>query len=181
MTWFLQPQDKSESVAFVRSRQAWMDKEVIEEQRSAVSKGYDFTILPQELKYSKEEAEDLLDNLQNKNQRLYTFTGLVYTYAATKQQLDQQVMRIISTARQNSIEVSTYPYRQRRGLNSVLPLGQSYVEISRQLTTAEASILVPFATQELDDPNGNYYGQNKHSRNLVLCDRKRLASPMGFV
>ena len=181
VTWFLQPQDKSESVAFVRSRQAWMDKEVIEEQRSAVSKGYDFTILPQELKYSKEEAEDLLDNLQNKNQRLYTFTGLVYTYAATKQQLDQQVMRIISTARQNSIEVSTYPYRQRRGLNSVPPLGQSYVEISRQLTTAEASILVPFATQELDDPNGNYYGQNKHSRNLVLCDRKRLASPMGFV
>ena len=48
-------------------------------------------------------------------------------------------------------------------------------------TTAQVSILVPFATQELDDAGGNYYGQNKHSRNLVVCNRKKLTSPMGFV
>ena len=141
----------------------------------------DIVDLPQELKYSKEETEDVLDHLQNKNQRLYVFTGLIYTYAESKQQLDAQVMRIISTARQNSIEVDTYDYRQRRGLNSVLPLGHNHVEISRMFTTAQVAILVPFATQELDDAGGNYYGQNKHSRNLVMCNRKRLTSPMGFV
>ena len=48
-------------------------------------------------------------------------------------------------------------------------------------TTAQVSILVPFATQELDDAGGNFYGQNKHSRNLVVCNRKKLTSPMGFV
>ena len=181
VTWFVQPMDKSKAINFVRARSAWIDKEIIEEQRSAVNKGYDFSILPQELKYSKEETLDVLDNLQNKNQRLYVFTGLVYTYAPSKEQLDQQAMRIIATARQNAIEIDTYDYRQRRGLNSILPLGHNHVEISRMLTTAEVAILVPFATQELDDPHGNYYGQNKHSRNLVLCDRKRLTSPMGFV
>lgn len=181
VTWFVQPMDKSKAINFVRSRSAWIDKEIIEEQRSAVSKGYDFSILPQELKYSKEETEDVLDHLQNKNQRLYIFTGLIYTYAESKEQLDAQVMRIISTARQNSIEVDTYDYRQRRGLNSVLPLGHNHVEISRMFTTAQVAILVPFATQELDDNGGNYYGQNKHSRNLVICNRKRLTSPMGFV
>lgn len=131
VTWFVQPMDKSKAINFVRTRSAWIDKEIIEEQRSAVNKGYDFSILPQELKYSKEETEDVLDHLQNKNQRLYVFTGLIYTYAESKQQLDAQVMRIISTARQNSIEVDTYDYRQRRGLNSVLPLGHNHVEISR--------------------------------------------------
>lgn len=181
VTWFVQPMDKSKAINFVRTRSAWIDKEIIEEQRSAVNKGYDFSILPQELKYSKEETEDVLDHLQNKNQRLYVFTGLIYTYAESKQQLDTQVMRIISTARQNSIEVDTYDYRQRRGLNSVLPLGHNHVEISRMFTTAQVAILVPFATQELDDAGGNYYGQNKHSRNLVMCNRKRLTSPMGFV
>ena len=181
VTWFVQPMDKSKAINFVRTRSAWIDKEIIEEQRSAVNKGYDFSILPQELKYSKEETEDVLDHLQNKNQRLYVFTGLIYTYAESKQQLDAQVMRIISTARQNSIEVDTYDYRQRRGLNSVLPLGHNHVEISRMFTTAQVAILVPFATQELDDAGGNYYGQNKHSRNLVMCNRKRLTSPMGFV
>lgn len=98
VTWFVQPMDKSKAINFVRTRSAWIDKEIIEEQRSAVNKGYDFSILPQELKYSKEETEDVLDHLQNKNQRLYVFTGLIYTYAESKQQLDAQVMRIISTA-----------------------------------------------------------------------------------
>lgn len=181
VTWFVQPMDKSKAINFVRTRSAWIDKEIIEEQRSAVNKGYDFSILPQELKYSKEETEDVLDNLQNKNQRLYVFTGLVYTYADSKEKLDQQVMRIISVARQSSIEVDTYDYRQRRGLNSILPLGHNHVEISRMFTTAQVAILVPFATQELDDKGGNYYGQNKHSRNLVICNRKLLTSPMGFV
>ena len=181
VTWFVQPMDKSKAINFVRSRAAWIDKEIIEEQRSAVNKGYDFSIIPQELKYSKEETEDVLDNLQNKNQRLYTFTGLIYTYAESKAQLDQQVLRIIAMARQNAIEVDTYDYRQRRGLNSVLPLGHNHVEISRLFTTAQVAILMPFATQELDDKGGNYYGQNKHSRNLVICNRKLLTSPMGFV
>ena len=123
----------------------------------------------------------MLDHLQNKNQRLYVFTGLVYTYAESKEALDTQVLRIISTARQNSIELDTYDYRQRQGLNSILPLGHNHVEISRMFTTAQVSILVPFATQELDDAGGNFYGQNKHSRNLVVCNRKKLTSPMGFV
>lgn len=68
VTWFAQPMDKAAAVAFTRQRLAWIDKEIIEEQRSAVQKGYDFSILPQELKYSKEETEDVIDNLQNKNQ-----------------------------------------------------------------------------------------------------------------
>lgn len=181
VTWYVQPMDKSKAINFVQTRSAWIDKEIIEEQRSAVNKGYDFSILPQELKYSKEETEDVLDNLKNKNQHLYVFTGLIYTYAESKEKLDTQVMRIISTARQNSIEVDTYDFRQRRGLNSILPLGHNHVEISRMFTTAQVAILVPFATQELDDEGGNYYGQNKHSRNLVICNRKRLTSPMGFV
>ena len=85
-------------------------------------------------KYSKEETEDVIDNLQNKNQRLYVFTGLFYTYAPTKKQLDNQVLSIISAARQNSIEVSTYEYRQRQGFNSILPLGHNHCEISRMST-----------------------------------------------
>ena len=181
VTWFVQPMDKAKAIAFARQRSAWIDKEIIEEQRSAVNKGYDFSILPHELKYSKEETEDILDHLQNKNQRMYVFTGLIYTYAPTKEQLDSQALRIMSTARQHSIEIDTYDYRQREGLNSILPLGHNHCEISRMFTSAQVGILMPFATQELDDKGGVYYGQNKHSRNLIFCNRKLLASPMGFV
>ena len=177
----VQAMDKSKAVAFVKKRIAWMDKEIIDEQMSAVKKGYDFQILPSELKYSKEEAEDLLDHLQNKNQRLYVYTGLVYTHAPTRAELDDHVVQIVSTARRNSIEADALDYRQREGLNSVLPLGHNHVEVSRMMTTAQVAIQMPFATQELAQAGGGYYGQNKQSSNLVLCNRKRLASPMGFV
>lgn len=177
----VQAMDKSKAIAFVKKRIAWMDKEIIDEQMGAVKKGYDFQILPSELKYSKEEAEDLLDHLQNKNQRLYVYTGLVYTYAPARDALDDQVMQIVSTARRNSIEADALDYRQREGLNSILPLGMNHVEVSRMMTTAQVAIQMPFATQELAHDGGGYYGQNKQSSNLVLCNRKRLASPMGFV
>ena len=181
VTWYVQPMDKSKAINLANSRISWADKEIIEEQQSAVRKGYDYQIIPQELRYSREEAQAVMDDLRDGNQHLYDFTGLIYTYATSKETLDQQVMRIISAARQNSIEVDTYDYRQRRGLNSILPLGHNHVEISRKFTTGECTMFVPFATQELDDEGGNYYGQNRHSRNLVICNRKLLTSPMGFV
>ena len=181
ITIHAQPLDKAASVSFVKRRIAWMDKEIIDEQMSAVKKGYDFQILPSELKYSKEEAEDLLDHLQNKNQRLYVYTGLVYTYAPSYETLQDRVMQIVSTARRNSIEIDALDFRQREGMNSILPLGHNHVEVSRMMTTAQVAIQMPFATQELMQEGGGYYGQNKQSSNLVLCNRKLLASPMGFV
>lgn len=181
VSWFAQPIDKAKAIAQVRQASAWIDKEIIDEQRSAVSKGYDFSILPHELRYSKNETEDLLDHLQNKNQRLYVFTGLVYTYASTKEALDNQALRIISAARQHSIEIDLLDFRQPEGMNSILPLGHNHVDVSRYFTTAQVAALMPFATQELNDEGGNYYGQNAQSSNLVICNRKKLASPVAFV
>ena len=182
VTVHVHPMGKAEAVAYVKKRIAWMDKEVIDEQMSAVKKGYDFSILPPELTHSKEEAEELLDQLQNKSQRLFTYTGLVFTYADDGgRALDRQTRQIMAAARQRSIEVEPLSYRQRQGMNSILPLGLNHVEVSRYMTTAQIAIQMPFASQELNQEGGGYYGQSKQSGNLVICNRKKLASPMGFV
>lgn len=134
-----------------------------------------------ELEHNKEEITDLLDHILNKNQNLYTFTGLIYVYADSKQELDENVMQIIDVSRTKSVEIGLLPFRQREGLNSVFPLANNYIEISRIFTTAQMAIFMPFATQELDDEGGNYVGQNRNSNNLVVCNRKVLASPVGFI
>lgn len=177
----VQPMDRGRAVAYVKQRIAWMDKEIIDEQTRAVKRGYDYDILPSELKYSKEEAIDLLDHLQSKNQRLFMYAGLVAVFAPTREQLEDRVVQVVSTARRNSIDVEGLAYRQLQGLNTVLPLGNNHVGPFRMMTTAQVAIQMPFATQELFDEGGGYYGQNKQSSNLVLCNRKRLASPMGYV
>ena len=181
VTLHIQPIAQSDALAMVKRQLDWMDKEIIDEQMAAVKKGYDYSILPPELRYSKEEAEELLDFLRNKNERLFVYTGLVYTYADSLEELDRQVEQVVSVAQGNSLGIVGLDYRQKHALNSMLPLGRNHVNVSRHLTTGQIAMQMPFASQELNQEGGGYYGQSKQSGNLVICNRKRLASPMGFV
>lgn len=181
VTLHVQPIAQSEALALVKRQIDWMDKEIIDEQMSAMKKGYDYTILPPELRYSKEEAEELLDFLRNKNERLFTYTGLIYTYADTVDALERQIDQIVSIGQGNSLGIEPLYYRQRQALNSVLPLGMNHIDVTRYLTTGQIAMQMPFASLELNQEGGGYYGQSKQSGNLVICNRKKLASPMGFV
>ncbi len=177
----VQALDKSKSTDFVLNRLAWIDKDIIEYQRKAVRQGFDYQLLPQELSYSKNEAEELLDQMQNLGQRLCIFSGVVYTHAETYEKLADQVKQIMSVARKNAIELDTLDCQQPQGLNTALPLGAARIEQQRYMTTSQVAMMVPFATQELSQPGGGYYGQNKVSQNLILMNRSLLAAPMGFV
>ncbi len=46
VTWHLQPIDKAKAEAMVRTQAAWIQKEVIDNQRQALRRGYDYTRLP---------------------------------------------------------------------------------------------------------------------------------------
>ena len=181
VTWHLQPIDKAKSVAMVKRQAAWIQKEVIDNQRKAVGQGFDMSILPPELEETRSENERVLDQILHANQRLYYFCGLAFTYADTREALDDQVVQLVRTAHAEGIELATLDLRQREGLNSVLPLAHNHVDVVRDHTTTEATVLMPFTTQELDMEGGGYYGQNQLSGNLVICNRKRLMSPHGFV
>lgn len=181
VTWYLRPWEKSKAINAVKVSRAWIDKEIIEEQKKAVQQGYDYSILPSEVQYSRDETDDLLQKLQGQQQSLFDFTGLIYTWADDPNTLTEQVLQIIDVANSSGITVELLEYRQRQGMNSCLPLGMCRVEISRPLLTSEAAIFVPFATQELEQEGGNWYYQNRLSNNLVFGNRARLASPVGFI
>ena len=118
---------------------------------------------------SKEEAEELLDFLRNKSERLFVYTGLVYTWADSLEELDRRVQQVTSVAQGCTIGLEPLHFRQRQALNSVLPLGDNHVTVSRYLTTGQVAMQMPFASQSLDEAGGGYYGQSKESGNLVLC------------
>ena len=173
--------EQNKALSFVKQRLNWIDKEVVEDQMSAVKKGYDYTLLPAELRYTRDEAQDMFDRLKDASQHLFRYSGLAMTYASSREELEDQVMRLVSTAQANGIELAPLCYRQLEGLNSVLPLGANQIDIERYMLTDEIAIQSPFATLELNQEGGGYYGQNRHSLNLVIANRKKLASPMGFV
>lgn len=181
LTWHLQPVDKAKTKEMILQQAAWIQKDIIDNQKTAIQQGYDYMLLPPELEDYKNENERLLDLVEHKGQRLFMFSGAAFTYARTKEELDDQVVDIIRTCRQNGIELAPYRLRQREGMNSMLPLAHNHIDIIRDFVSSEAAILLPFTTQELDMPGGGYYGQNQLSGNLILVDRKSLMNPHGFV
>lgn len=181
VSWHLQPMDRSHSIALMRTQAAWIQKEIVDDQRRALSRGYDYTMLPPELEDVRTVNGEVLDMLQHQSQRLYLFTGLVFTYGATREELKDRSNRLKEEARRQGVELTPLALRQREGLNSVLPLAHNHVGVRRDLVTCEAAVFMPFTTQELDQPGGGYYGQNRQSGNLVICNRKSLVSPHGFI
>lgn len=186
VSWFLQPINKVEAINYVATRATMIGSEIVQEQQKAVKNGYDYSLLPPELVSNRESVNDILSQLKGEeegkaSQRLFQFTGVVWTWADDFETLTDQVRQIVSAASTSGIMLEPLEMRQRQGFNTALPLGLNHVEISRQLMTNETCILVPFATTELDDEGGNWYYQNKLSGNLVLGNRARLSSPVGFV
>ena len=181
VSWYLTPINKAQAETDLKVRAALIDKEVIDNQKQAVKQGYDYSILPSEVQAAKTETDDLLATISGQSQNLFYFSGLIWTWADTVDELTEQVRQIVDTARANGVEVDDLPYRQRQAMNSILPLGANHVEVTRYTTTDESCIFVPFANNELDDEGGTWYYQNRQSNNLVLGNRGRLTSPVAFI
>lgn len=172
-------QDKAFSL--VKQKISFMEQQKIDEQKKAQKAGYDTEMIPYELRYSLNEAQELLDDLQNKNQRMFKVTMLIYTFANDLDALNENIYQIMSAARKKNCKVEKLDYLQEEGLNSTYPLGRNHVEIQRTLTTASTAIFVPFTTQEIFQRGGMYYGLNALSRNLIFFDRKTLKAPNGVI
>ncbi|WMJ77849.1 ATP-binding protein [Sedimentibacter sp. MB35-C1] len=158
-----------------------MESNKIEYQRKSVKNGYLDAFIPYELKNNLREAEDLLEDVMNKNQRLFLTNVAILLMSDDKQKLDEQTETIKSTTRKHLCQIGTLNYQQEEGLNSVLPLGRNNLYVDRCLTTEAAAVFIPFSSQELTQPGGMYYGLNAISKNLIIFNRKTLKNQNGFI
>lgn len=158
-----------------------MEQQKIDEQKKALRGGYDPQLIGMELRRSMSEAEDLLDQMQSDNEKLFSFTFLVMASNKDESLLDETVEQILAAGRKNNCAFSKLNYLQEEALNSILMWGYNYVPISRTLTTASTAVFIPFTAQELMQPKGKYYGLNAVTKNLVTLDRKTLKAPNGFI
>ena len=174
--------DQYLAIEQVKTKLAYMHQEQGDGMTKAVRQG----LPPQlgvrfEVQESIDQAQKLLDDLQNRNQKMFKTTILVHTFGANNTELDDRVKQICSTVQKKTCKFDTLEFQQLDALNSILPIGKKYLSLERTLTTASAAIFIPFTTQELFQPGGIYEGLNARSRNLVVFDRKSLASPNGMI
>jgi len=173
--------EQDKALAIVNRAISFMDQQTLDEMSKKHNVTHGLTILPHELTHSREQAEELREDLEKRNQRMFKVTVLIYTFSDDIEKLNAQVKQIMAAARKKSCKVETLDYLQEEGFNSSLPLGKNRVGIQRTLTTASTAIFIPFTTQEICQKGGNYYGENALSGNPVICDRALLDAPMGVI
>ena len=174
--------DQSAAIRTIKRKLTDLDKMKIEEQKRAVRAGYDMEILPSDLVTYGEEAKNLLEDLQSRNERMFLVTILVVNTAGRRARLENDVFQAAGIAQKYNCALRRLSYQQEQGFLSSLPLGVNQVEIERGLTTSSTAIFVPFTTQELfHEGEALYYGVNALSNNLIMCDRKRLKNPNGLI
>lgn len=178
----LKSTDKGTALDIVDTQLSMMETRVLEIQRKA-SKYGDVPLIPRELQYSIEEAEELRDDVNSNGMKMFIATVIISVSAESKEKLLEHIERIKGVGRQHSCEITEVSYLQKEGLNSSLVLGNNQLEhhIKRTLTSASAGMMIPFTTQELFQSNGIYYGLNQISNNIISFNRKTLKNSNGVI
>lgn len=173
--------EPDKALKIIKKQITGMEANKIEYQKRSLKNGYLEAFIPHELKHSLEEAEELLDDVLNKNQKMFFVNMIIVHLADSKKDLDKDTEMISSVSRKYLIQMGTLNYQQEDGIASVLPIGNNRLKVSRTLTTESTAVFIPFTSQELIQPNGMYYGLNAVSRNLILFNRTTLKNPNGFI
>ena len=177
----IQPIPTDEAVKEVQHKILGVESDITRWQQRQNARNNFSAAVPYELEQVREETKEYLDDLTVRDQRMMCVTVSLAHIADTKEQLDADTEFLISLGREKLCQFSVLRYQQEDGLKTVLPYGLRRIEAMRTLTTESTAVLMPFRAQEIQDPGGIYFGINSVSRNLLICDRKRLISPHAFI
>ena len=174
------PIPTDEAVREVQSRILGIETDITRWQQRQNDKNNFTASIPYELEQLRGETKEFLSDLTERDQRMIFAVVTLVHIADSLEQLDADTEALLSIGREHLCQFSTLRYQQEDGLNTVLPYGLRRVKALRTLTTESAPVLMPFRVQEIQDPGGLPYGVNAISKNLLICERKRLISPHAF-
>ena len=174
------PIPTDEAVREVQSRILGIETDITRWQQRQNDKNNFSASVPYELEQLRAEAKEYLDDLTVRDQRMMFAVVTLVHIADTLEQLNADTETLRTIGREHSCHFATLYYQQEDGLNTVLPYGLRRIKALRTLTTESTAVLMPFRAQEIQDAGGICYGVNAVSKNLLICNRKRLISPHAF-
>ncbi|KKT64805.1 MAG: Type IV secretory pathway VirB4 subunit, partial [Candidatus Woesebacteria bacterium GW2011_GWA2_44_33] len=118
-----------------------------------------------------EDAKALQEQLAKGAERFYQF-GLYITLTADNlEELDHLTKQIQSTLGALLIIAKPATLQMEPGFKTTQPLGQDYLNVTRNMDTTSLATTFPFTSSELTANEGIMYGINEHNDSLVIFDR----------
>ena len=174
----LLPVPTDEAVRDVQSQIMGIESDITRWQQRQNARNNFTATVPYELEQQRAETKEFLDDLSTRDQRMVYANVTLLHMADTLEQLNADTETLLS---KSLCDFSILRYQQEDGLNTALPYGLRSIDVTRTLTTEAAASLMPFRVQEIQDMGGIYCGINAVSKNLLICNRKNLLNPHGFI
>lgn len=174
----LLPVPTDEAVRDVQSQIMGIESDITRWQQRQNARNNFTAVVPYELEQQRAEAKEFLDDLSTRDQRMVYANVTLLHMADSLEQLNADTETLLS---KSLCDFSILRYQQEDGLNTALPYGLRTITATRTLTTEAAASLMPFRVQEIQDTGGIYCGINAVSKNLLICNRKKLLNPHGFI
>lgn len=177
----VQPIPMDKAMKMVKEQMTNIRGNVIQAEKNAFKAGYSGDLISPTLKYSQEQAEDLLDEIRDCGQKLFYFNVIFLVTGDSNEELKDRTAALIKMANKYLVSVSKLTFQQEAGFRSVLPLARNEVAIKRLMTTDAVSVFLPFTTRELTQKNGMYYGLNAVSNNMIIYNRLNAKNQNGVI
>ena len=118
-----------------------------------------------------QDLENLRDQLQQAQEKLFDVGLYITIYAESDLELDKAESEIKTVLEAKLVYVKPALFQQEQGFKSTLPLGNDLLGVHSKLNSSPLSSLFPFTSFDLTSDRGILYGINRHNSSLVLFDR----------
>ncbi len=118
-----------------------------------------------------QDLENLRNNLQQAQEKLFDVGLYITLYGNTDDELDKIESEIKSILESKLIYVKPALFQQEQGFKSILPIETDLLEVHSKLNSSPLSSIFPFVSFDLTSDKGILYGINRHNASLVIFDR----------
>lgn len=117
------------------------------------------------------DLEELRDQLQQAQERLFEVGLYITAYANNKDELEKVESEIRGILDAKLVYTKPALFQQEQGFRSTLPLALDELTVHSKLNSSPLSSMFPFVSFDLTSDRGILYGINRHNASLVLFDR----------
>ena len=173
------PYEPAEFLKKINNADTTIKTEMIKAQRSGAQEGVDQELaVSGRAKEISESTKRWKEEIDDNDQK--AFSGLIALYfkAKDEDELANITDKVLTAARKVGVNFQECFYYQEEGLNTILPIGHTYLNVKRRfirdMTTANLATQIPFTNVDLKSESDRalYYGQNQLSNNVITVDRK---------
>lgn len=141
-------------------------------------------LLNPELQRGVNAAMELLQQMQENDEKLFKTTYTVVIWADSKEELDDYTDIVISNCAGAVVTLETMTNMQEEGFNATLPLCDNEISYKQRRTLKSSSLVTvanPFSNLELCDPEGINYSCHLFTRNIISYNRTTAVNANGFI